>query len=92
MSGTICVRVRVSGRVQGVGFRRFTEANAQDKDVKGWVRNLPGGGVEAVLEGERKKVGELLSLMKEGPAGAMVSGIELAELEIRGFSEFKVIY
>lgn len=89
---TICVRVRVSGRVQGVGYRYFAKNNAVLLGVKGWVRNLPGGGVEAVLEGERKNVGELLALMKNGPSGAMVSGMEIAELRCKGFEEFKIDY
>ncbi len=88
----ICVRIRVSGRVQGVGFRYFTQMNAELLGIKGWVRNIPGGGVEAVLEGERQKVGELLNLMKSGSSGALVSGMELSELEAKGFEEFKISY
>ncbi|MBN1322861.1 MAG: acylphosphatase [Methanotrichaceae archaeon] len=88
----ICVRIRVSGRVQGVGFRYFTQMNAELLGIKGWVRNIPGGGVEAVLEGERQKVGELLNLMKSGPSGALVSGMELSELEAKNFEEFKISY
>ena len=70
----ISVHVRVSGRVQGVFYRAYTKAQAQELGVKGWVRNVPGGGVEAILEGERQKVGELVGLMKTGPEGSMVSG------------------
>lgn len=89
---TICVRVRVSGRVQGVGYRYYTTTHARALGVKGWIKNLPGGGVEAVLEGERKNVGELLGLMKSGPSGAMVSGMEISELECKGYDDFKIIY
>jgi acylphosphatase len=88
----ICVHVRVSGMVQGVFYRAFTRDKAAELEIKGWVRNIPGGGVEAVLEGERQKVGELLSMMKAGPAGAMVSGIELSELKCKGYEDFKIIY
>ncbi len=88
----ICVHVRVSGLVQGVSFRSYTRSKAQEFGVGGWVQNLPGGGVEAVLEGDRKKVGELLSLMKAGPAGSMVSGIELSEIKCRGFDKFEIRY
>lgn len=88
----ICVRVRVSGRVQGVGYRSFTRSQAAELGVKGWVKNLPGGGVEALLQGERKKVGELLSLMKEGPAGALVSGMDISEVRCQEIDEFKVVY
>jgi len=88
----ICVRVRVSGKVQGVGFRSYTSRHAKELGVNGWVKNLPGGGVEAVLQGERKNVGELLGLMKAGSSGSMVSGIEMAEIKCKDFQEFKIEY
>lgn len=88
----ICVHVRVSGRVQGVFYRAFTMERANENGIKGWVRNIPGGGVEAVLEGERQKVGELLKLMKTGPAGSMILGMELSELECKGYEDFEIRY
>ena len=88
----ICMRVRVSGRVQGVGFRHFTTTQAKELDVKGWVRNLPGGGVEAVMEGEKKSVGEMLNMLKTGPVQALVSGMDISEVKCKGFEDFKVIY
>lgn len=88
----ICMHVRVSGMVQGVYYRAYTMAKAKELGVKGWVKNIPGGGVEAVLEGERREVGELLSQMKSGPAGAMVSGMEVSELKCKGYQDFKIIY
>jgi acylphosphatase len=87
----ICVHVRVSGRVQGVFYRAFTQNKAREMGIKGWVKNVPGGGVEAVLEGERQKVGELLALMKAGPEGSMVLGMELSELKCKGYEDFEVI-
>jgi acylphosphatase len=47
--------------------------------------------VEAVLEGERQKVGEMLGLLKAGPEGAMVLGIELSEIKCKGYEDFKII-
>ena len=88
----ICVHVRVSGRVQGVYYRNFTQSHAKELGIKGWVRNVPGGGVEAMLEGERQKVGELLKLMKTGSSGAMVSSMELSELKCKGFDNFEIVY
>jgi acylphosphatase len=87
----ICVHVRISGRVQGVFYRAFTQNKARELGIKGWVRNVPGGGVEAVLEGERQKVGELLGIMKTGPEGAMVLGIEISELKCRGYEDFEIM-
>jgi len=88
----ICLRVRVSGRVQGVGYRRFVTVHAKELKVSGWVRNLPGGGVEALLQGDKKKVGELLNQMKTGPAGALVSGMDISEVGCQEIAEFKVVY
>ncbi|KUK96784.1 MAG: acylphosphatase [Euryarchaeota archaeon] len=88
----ICIRVRVSGRVQGVGYRHFTTIHAKELEVVGWVRNLPGGGVEALLQGERPKVGELLNQMKTGPAQALVSGMDISEVECQKIDDFKVVY
>ncbi|MBS1193510.1 MAG: acylphosphatase [Methanosaeta sp. ASP1-1] len=88
----IAVHVRVSGRVEGVYYRAFTRDKAIALGVKGWVRNVPGGGVEAVLEGDRKTVGELLKAMKTGPTGAIVLGMELSELEARGYEDFEIEY
>jgi acylphosphatase len=88
----ISVHVRVSGRVQGVYYRAFTTDKAKALGVNGWVRNLPGGGVEAVLEGERQKVGELLKSMKAGPSGSMVLGMEFSEIECKGYQDFEIEY
>ncbi len=89
---SLCVHVRVSGMVQGVFYRAFTKDKAKGLKINGWVRNIPGGGVEAVLEGERQKIGELLAMMKKGPAGSMVSGLELSEIRCKGYDDFKIIY
>ncbi len=88
----ISVHVRVSGRVQGVFYRAFTKERAAELGIKGWVQNIHGGGVEAVLEGEREKVGELLKLMKSGPSGAMILGMELSELKFKGYQDFEIRY
>ncbi len=89
---TKCIRVRVSGRVEGVNYRNFSKTNARELGVTGWVRNLPGGGVEAVLEGDKQKVGELLNLLKTGPAQALVSGMDISEVKCKDYEDFKVIY
>jgi acylphosphatase len=69
--------VLVSGRVQGVFFRSETKRKADNHDVKGWVRNLPDGKVEAVFEGEEEKVKALIEFCKRGPPGARVTSVDL---------------
>ncbi|AEB69557.1 acylphosphatase [Methanothrix soehngenii GP6] len=86
------VHVRVSGRVQGVYYRAYTRDRAKSLGINGWVRNIPGGGVEAVLEGERRQVGELLKAMKSGPSGSVVLGMELSEIEAKGYNDFEIKY
>jgi acylphosphatase len=65
-------RIVVSGRVQGVFFRASTRDAAVRHGVRGFVRNLPDGRVEAVLQGDRGAVERVIAFMREGPPGARV--------------------
>ena len=69
--------VVVDGRVQGVCFRLDTRRAASERKVKGWVRNLPDGRVEAVLEGDEEDVKSMLKWCKTGPPLAHVSDVSL---------------
>jgi acylphosphatase len=69
--------VFISGMVQGVFFRSETIDEAKKLGVKGWVRNLPDGRVEAVFEGEEKSVKELIEFCRRGPPGARVTGVNI---------------
>jgi acylphosphatase len=85
--------VVVSGRVQGVFFRSQTRHNADRYDVKGWVRNLPDGRVEAVFEGEKEAVEELIEFCKHGPSGARVANVDLTWEPYSGeFDKFRIKY
>src|SRR4030065_183957 len=68
-------RVVVSGRVQGVFFPASTCDVASRCGVRGYVRNLPGRQVEAVLQGERSAVEKVIAFLREGPPGAGVTDI-----------------
>jgi acylphosphatase len=74
---------RISGRVQGVGFRFFTERVALREGLHGWVRNVPGGGVEAEVEGEAESVERFEAAIHAGPPGARVDHVEIAEVTPR---------
>jgi len=83
--------VYVSGLVQGVFYRDHTRRWADSLGIKGWVRNLPDGRVEAVLEGERDKVEALLQRMEEGPPLARVEKIEVEWEDYQGeFNDFRI--
>ena len=68
-------RLVVHGRVQGVGFRAFTQTTAGREGVSGWVRNLPDGTVEAWLEGDHDAVGRVEQALRAGPLGAHVAHV-----------------
>ncbi len=85
--------VYVSGRVQGVFFRYETKEAANRLGVNGWVQNMRDGRVEAVFEGERSKVDEILKFCHQGPPGASISGVEVEWEEPTGeFSGFEIRY
>lgn len=73
--------VFVSGRVQGVFFRDWTCEQAAALKVRGWVRNLRDGRVEALLCGSREAVDAMTARMKEGPPRAEVVGIAVTETD-----------
>ena len=70
-------QIRVTGRVQGVGFRHGLRREAERNDVRGWVRNRADGSVEAVLQGEACAVARVVEWARTGPAAAQV--VALAE-------------
>jgi acylphosphatase len=78
------------GTVQGVGFRYTTLSFAQQLSLTGWVKNLSDGSVEAVVEGPREKIEELLSRLRK-QFGSFVRDQQTEWLEARGeFNEFFV--
>jgi acylphosphatase len=84
------VRVFVEGRVQGVGFRASAAREAMRLGVTGWARNLPDGRVEAVYEGPREAVEEMLAWTRRGPAAARVTDMTIHDEEPKGERGFSV--
>jgi acylphosphatase len=66
------LHMRVTGRVQNVGFRAHVEYTARQLDLTGWVRNVGYNSVETVAEGERQKLERLAEAIKAGPRGSQV--------------------
>ena len=77
MSETMTIRVRITGRVQGVWYRGWTVDHARQLGLSGWVRNRRDGSVEAVFSGAEQAVRAMIDLCRKGPPAALVS--EVAE-------------
>ena len=83
----------IVGRVQGVFFRSQTKNKADINGVKGWIRNLPDGRVEAVFEGEKEAVKKLVEFCKKGPSGARVAKTDIEWTPYTGmFENFGIRY
>ena len=87
---TSALRVRVTGRVQGVFFRAWTREQAGRLGLAGWVRNCADGSVEAHVEGEEHAVEQMLVLLHDGPAGAQVDELTSTEAEVIGAGQFDI--
>jgi acylphosphatase len=87
----IARRFYVTGRVQGVGFRYFTQDVAVREGVTGYVRNLPDGRVEALVEGDLEAVTRVERAIRSGPSGAHVLHVDTDVLTPSGaFKSFRV--
>jgi acylphosphatase len=74
------VSVRVTGRVQGVGFRASTVRQAHALEVTGWVRNNADGSVQALVQGPHDVIDRMLSWLLVGPPHARVDNLETSEV------------
>lgn len=84
--------VRIYGRVQGVWFRANTKEMAKKLRLKGWVRNMPDGSVEAVFEGDDESIEKAIEWCHHGPPLARVDRVEVKYEEPKGEEGFKIRY
>ncbi len=93
----VSVRVVIRGRVQGVGYRAWTEYEARERGIAGWVRNRRDGSVEALFAGTQDDVHAMIEACRKGPLGARIETIdqraaEAGELALRrAGDEFSVL-
>ena len=86
----IARRVRVTGQVQGVFFRAWTQDQARSLGVAGWIRNASDGSVKAHVEGDEAAVEQLIERMRDGPPGAEVEAVEAVDTVVERLERFEV--
>jgi len=84
--------VFISGFVQGIGFRQWIKDKAINLGLSGWVRNCPDGRVEAMFQGQKEKIEDLISLCRKGPFLAEVErvGVEWEDVT-DNFETFEIV-
>ncbi len=91
MRQTLRKRIRVRGRVQGVGYRASTRERAAQLRLRGWVKNQPDGSVLLEAQGPAADVDALIAWCQSGPPAAMVESVEAESIELdEGAAPFQV--
>jgi acylphosphatase len=85
------VKLRITGKVQGVFFRASTREKAQQLGIPGWVKNEPDGTVSAVGQGPDANLQQWIDWCGEGPSEAYVESVEVEEQPITDFQQFEII-
>jgi acylphosphatase len=88
---TIASRLRIEGRVQGIGYRAWLEREARSRGLRGWVRNRRDGSVEALLIGDDQAIEAMIRACARGPRLAGVTGIERSPDADDGRTGFDVL-
>lgn len=84
------LKIKISGRVQGVAFRHYAQTRANQTGIKGYVKNMPDGTVEIEAEGEEKALDEFLSWCHRGPDAAKVENVNIQEIPVKDDKSFKI--
>ncbi|MDQ3279753.1 MAG: acylphosphatase [Bacteroidota bacterium] len=81
----------IKGKVQGVYYRATAKEVADTIGLTGWIRNTEEGGVEAVVTGAQYQLDDFLAWCRQGPSGAVVTGLEAKEMDEERFENFRII-
>jgi acylphosphatase len=87
-AATKTVRLRITGRVQMVGYRAWAIATAADLGLRGWVRNRRDGSVEALVSGAADRVEAMIAACRRGPPAARVAAVDIVDIEDDGSPGF----
>jgi acylphosphatase len=85
------IRMKISGLVQGVSFRKYIKEEADKLAIKGHVRNLDSGEVEVMAEGKPEDVEVMITVCKKGASHSTVKNVDIQELNHIGFDDFKIL-
>lgn len=85
-------KIRITGKVQGVFFRKWTQQKALELGIKGWVKNEPDGSVLTEIEGEFYAVLAMEKLLRKGPPQAKVESLWEEEGTKQGFTDFLILH
>lgn len=85
------MHVYISGNVQGIGFRQFLKYNARKLNIKGWVKNLPDGRVEALFAGNQSNIEKMVEFSRKGPFLAEVKSLKTEKLPDQKLYSFDII-
>ncbi len=83
-------RLHIQGKVQGVFYRKSAQNHALSLNLKGWVRNLPDGSVEAEIEGSLEDCQAMIQWCRQGPPLAQVRDVAVEEILVCGDTQFIV--
>jgi acylphosphatase len=89
MADRVAKHLRITGRVQGVGYRFWTSREAERRGLAGWVRNRSDGSVEALLIGDKDAVDAMVDACRRGPRAASVADVEATPAADDGSSDFR---
>ncbi len=84
------VKLKINGRVQGVGFRYWVKVQAQKLKINGYAKNLEDGSVEILASGNKAKIKELEKICNQGPSNAFIKSVNLQTTNYIIFEGFKI--
>jgi len=86
-----CLRITISGQVQGVGFRYYTKLQADKLGITGWVRNLDDGRVETCICGSEDQLTRMQTWLKHGPESAKITHFDNHSCDCKPLEGFRII-
>ena len=87
------VHLLIDGNVQGVFYRHHVKEKAIQNGIRGWVKNLPDGRVEAIFEGDQVAVQQIVEFCRAGPRGSHVTSVEASNEKYLGeYDDFSILY